>query len=225
MNSKIARIKTETIGRNWNASWLNVVPKPDGGVVFLSGKYVELTFELLAEFPHSKVYQSAEIPDWFIAQKCVITKKNPFPHDLVTWGDLVVVSERAKSVIESFDDIIHQFYELPIVDKNDNPVFDQPYYMMFVRRFVEFEKGLPAAPPHPMYLQYVDLELAARAALYHSEQAASAAAELPIFKLPDDRNILFMSVPLLAALREAGCQGLNDYTKLDRHQGAPVSYV
>ncbi len=158
-------------------------------------------------------------------KKLVVKKNNPDLFDFYQYGNLLIVSDKAKKVFEENDRQSHQYVILELVDKHGKPISDVPYYLMSVRRFVKISGEYPEMPIDKMFPQMSDFERKVRSALSNNSEIRSALADSPIWKLPIERSTVFMSTRMLQSLRDSGCTGLNDYKVDNRHKGAPVSYV
>jgi hypothetical protein len=186
-------------------------------------KFSEISYSNSIE--QVKFFHAPLMGDWIMKKKIIIKKKSIKLFDLYQFGHLLIVSERAKDVFDQFDEMAHQYVPLEIVDKNDLPISESIYYLMSVRRFIKITDEYNAPPVDKMIAQMTKLERTVRSALFNDARIRAAVADIPIWKIPIERGTAFMSLAMLEALRDTGCEGLSDYKVDNRHKGAPVSYV
>lgn len=228
IDQKIARLRSPDLFRQWNFEQIHLVDHPDIGMVGIQPHDLEIKFSeisYLNSIEQVKFFHAPLMGDWIMKKKIIIKKKSIKMFDLYQFGDLLMVSEKAKEVFDRFDDMAHQYVPLEIVDKNDLPISESTYYLMSVRRFIKITDEYNAAPVDKMIAQMTKLERAVRSALFNDARIRATVANIPIWKIPIERGTVFMSLAMLEALRDAGCEGLNDYKVDNRHKGAPVSYV
>jgi hypothetical protein len=227
-HQRIARLQSPALYREWNFEEVRLVKNPDLDIPMIEPHELEAQFIMMSRATgtnQTKVLLAPELADWHMKKKLIVKKKNPSSFDFYQYGDLVIVSERAKEVIEQNDGITHQYSLIELVDKQDISITDKQYYLMSVRRYVEVSGEYPEMPNDKMIHQMSDYERRIRSALINNNEIRNELVNLPIWKLPIERSTVFMSLGMLTALRTAGCTGLNDYIVDNRHKGSPVSYV
>lgn len=227
-DQRIARLQSPGFYRELNHEEIRLVKNPDLDIPMIEPHELEAKFIMISNAENGnqiKEYQAPKLPDWHMRKKLIIKKKNPTIFDLYQYGDLVIISEKAKKVIEVNDELSHQYSLIELVDKQDNPITDKQYYLMSVRRYVEVSGEYPEVANDKMIKQMSEYERKIRSALTNNTEIRDKLADLPIWKLPIERSTLFMSLEMLNALKNAGCVGLNDYKVDNRHKGSPVSYV
>jgi hypothetical protein len=228
INQKIARLQSPGLFSEWNFEYIHLVDHPDVGMVDIQPHDLEVKF-IKIDYSNSieqvEMYQAPVMGGWIMKKKIIIKKKSIKLFDFYQFSDLLIVSEKAKDVFDGFDEMPHQYETVEIVDKNDLPISESTYYLMSVRRFIKITDEYNAPPVDKMIAQVPKLERAVRSALFNDARIRAAVADIPIWKIPFERVTAFMSLAMLEALRDAGCEGLNDYKVDNRHKGAPVSYV
>jgi hypothetical protein len=228
INQKIARLQSPGLFSEWNFEYIHLVDHPDIGMVGIQPHDLEIKFTEISysnSIEQVKFFHAPEMGDWIMKKKIIIKKKSIKLFDFYVFGGLLIVSEKAKDVFDGFDEMPHQYEPVEIVDKNDLPISESPYYLLSVRRFIKITDEYNAPPVDKMIAQMAKLERAVRSALFNDARIRATVADIPIWKIPIERETAFMSLAMLEALRDAGCEGLNDYKVDNRHKGAPVSYV
>jgi len=231
IDQKIARLRSPDLFRQWNFEQIHLVDHPDIGMVGIQPHDLEIKFSEISysnSIEQVKFFHAPLMGDWIMKKKIIIKKKSIKLFDLYQFGDLLIVSDKAKDVFDGFDEMPHQYEPVEIVeivDKNDLPISESIYYLMSVRRFIKITDEYNAPPVDKMIAQMTKLERAVRSALFNDARIRTTVADIPIWKIPIERGTAFMSLAMLEALRDAGCEGLNDYKVDNRHKGAPVSYV
>jgi hypothetical protein len=227
-DQRIARLQSPGFYRELNHEEIRLVKNPDLDIPMIEPHELEAKFNTISNAENRSqvmLFQAPVLPDWHMKKRLIIRKKNPTIFDFYQYGDLVIVSEKARKVIEGHDKLSHQYTLIELVDNKGNSTIDIPYYLMSVRRYVEVSGKYPEMPNDKMIHQMSDYERRIRSALINNTKIRNELADLPIWKLPIERATVFMSLEMLNALRAAGCTGLNDYKVDDRHKGSPVSYV
>jgi hypothetical protein len=228
VNQKIARLQSPGLFSEWNFEYIHLVDHPDIGMVGIQPQDLEVKFTKISysnSIEQVKLFHAPVMGDWIMKMRIIIKKKSIKLFDFYVFGGLLIVSEKAKDVFDRFDEMPHQYEPVEIVDKNDLPVSKSNYYLMSVRRFIKITDEYNAPPVDKMIAQMAKLERAVRSALFNDARIRAAVADIPIWKIPIERETVFMSLAMLEALRDAGCEGLNNYNVDNRHKGAPVSYV
>ncbi len=106
-------------------------------------RFIELQERLFLNPPVSKckAYKATFLPKWARSEYVVLDIKKGECPDIVP-ANGALVSEKARQIIEKFDDFKHQFLPVEVVDKNGKAVVRQPYYHMIVRRKIEVEGSI-----------------------------------------------------------------------------------
>lgn len=227
-DQRIARLQSPGFYRELNHEEIRLVKNPDLDIPTIEPHELEAKFIMISNAEDGnkiKVYQAPELPDWHMKKKLVIKKKKPTIFDFYQYGNLIILSEKAKEVIETNDELSHQYSLIELVDKQDNPIADKRYYLMSVKRYVEVSGEYPEVDNDNLIHHMSDYERKIRSALTNDTEIRDKLVDLPIWKLPIERSTIFMSLKMLNALINAGCEGLNEYKVSNRHKGAPVSYV
>lgn len=227
-DQRIARLQSPNLYEEWNYEEIRLVKNPDLDIPMIQPYELEVKFVLMPNTESDcKVKQllAPDLGEWHMKRKLIIKKRNPSVFDLYEYGDVLIVSEKAKRIFEDNDALSHQYSPIELVNKQGNSIVDAPYYLMSVKRFVEIAGEYPEMPNDKFISQMSKLEREVRSALINDSKIRNQLIDLPIWKLPVERITIFMSLEMLNALRIAGCTGLNDYKVENHHEGAPVSYV
>lgn len=92
-------------------------------------------------WPHCKVLRAPLFPAGY-EQKYNAFRLKPgvaIP-DIFGTSERLLVSVRAKAVLESCDDFEHEYIETEVQDENRQRINEQPYYLLSIRRFLRIEK-------------------------------------------------------------------------------------
>jgi hypothetical protein len=227
-DQRIARLQSPDLYKEWNYEEIHLVENPDMGLLGIEPYELEAQFHEIPDvvsIETVKIMLAPILGDWQMKKTLIINKNNPSLFYFYQFGDLIIISEKAKSTFDKNDDMLHQYEAIDLIDKKGNSITDIRYHLMSVRRFVELSGNYPEMPNDKLISQMSTLERKMRSALINNNEIRNELVNLPIWKLPIERETVFMSLKMLQALRTAGCTGLNDYIVENCHKGSPVSYV
>ena len=144
-----------------------------------------------------------------------------FP-DMWIDGGHPIVSEKAKSVIESIDEFGHQFSQVNVYDQNMHKVNAIPYYRLNVRRIVKVE------PDESLYSTKL-----AHAVFYEERNILPIVLSEPeikdvlsglfLWRFFGVRDSIYMSETMLSALKAAGVTGLEPFSGFLSKPGEAVA--
>lgn len=179
---------------------------------------------LPGSWPHCQLYRASEMPakeiEWHLIR--VKIKNGVFP-DLLSQTNSLLISERAKAVIEAVDGFEHQYCPINITDKAGQPINALQYYQMSVRRTVEIDElGLPMPKTkhahRPMEYLWIPT-IHAHKDLYQSLET------LPIWRTKCSKAIHYFNEELVTALRAQNLSGLDLYSQYESRKDEALSYV
>lgn len=135
--------------------------------------------------------------------------------DILGWEEQIILSDKAKAVIQAFDDFPHQFYETQfLTDSPRVPAIEGRYHVLLVRRVlkcanpVEVTKDIIRSYPY----FFGDYELGELKMILESTDIKNQVAQIPIWRLSRSSNGHYLSEGLVQAMKDAGLTGLVDYT-------------
>lgn len=225
---RVARINNTFLASYWDLLTEDVDPDPEQPKSlssYVEGSFTEITPDNSPS--EMKVFQSAELHPYYLNKKLTICNDNITLYDFYEHGLIQIISERARQVFEKLDPMSHQYYLINLFDNKGDVLNEQPYYIMFIRRFIELEDyhNKPPRLVNPVVpINVVDGEYFS--AIVNSKELRLALSEQYCWRQPFSRSSIYMSQLLLKALRDAGCTGLDDETNTrNDRKGAPVIYV
>ena len=176
----------------------------------------------LCEIPKVEMFTAPEIEEEWIAYDFILDIKNgaSLPDVWTGGAATTLVSGRVKEIVETLDDMSHQFWPCEVFDRNGMKVNASPYYHISIRRFVRIYDTPLEFPKWPY--QASDSEAPMMQALIRQPKLAETLAEFPIWRLWRTRTKLFVNRVLLDALRSSGCTGLDDYQEYYGQPGEGV---
>lgn len=227
---RIARVHNSRLSEYWNYTIEHLLPSTNYSKTYglssneVEGKFLDITPN---HAPGGlKVFEAQPIDDFYLAIKLTVKRKRIKLHDVYEIGGLLLISAKAKSIVEEMDPLSHQYHPVEIYDRNGELRHQEPYYVMFIRRFISLDCDQelkihlqPYRPITPSQKQYYSaLEL-------HPEYREFMSGMF-CWRQPFASGPFYLSYSLLNALRDQGCTGLEDATdKKDDTQGASVIYV
>ena len=135
--------------------------------------------------------------------------------DILGWGEQIILSDKAKAVIQAFDDFPHQFYETQfLTDSPRVPAIEGRYHVLLVRRVlkcthpVEITRDIKRR--HPYF--FAASELSVLKIILESDEIKNQVAQLPIWRFCNTGSGHYLSEGLVQAMKDAGLTGLVDYT-------------
>jgi len=180
-------------------------------------KFEEITLD--PPWPHCRMYRAPEIPrQYWQIDIFRIREGVEFP-DIWADGTEAIVSEKARRVIESFDDFGHQFYATEVWDWNRKPIDTTPRFRMNVRRFLEIDAlGGKVENDTSMFRPRYE-EKQFLPTLQKDEVLRQQVAQLPLWRHKWLNEVIYLSDAMLRRLRDERITGLSDYS--DHFDGRP----
>lgn len=164
-------------------------------------------------WPHCKVLRAPLFPAGF-EQRYYMFKLKPgtaIP-DFYGPGERLLVSERARAVLETCDDFEHEYIETEIQDENRQRINEQTYYLLSVRRYLRIEElgeklntGLIPFSADAYEEDYLPV-------LQNHPELMEKVAQLPLWRHRLNQSVVYMNERVLTTLRDAGLTGLNEYS-------------
>lgn len=135
--------------------------------------------------------------------------------DILGWEEQIILSDKAKAVIQTFDDFPHQFYETQfLTDSPRVPAIEGRYHVLLVRRVlkcthpVEITRDMKRSYPY----FFSDSALGSLKMILDSAEIKNQVAQLPIWRLYGSSSGHYLSEGLVRTMKEAGLTGLVAYT-------------
>lgn len=145
------------------------------------------------------------------AEEIIIEKRQEkavLPDVFVSYGIAgVVVSKKAKTVIESIDPNIHQFSKIRVVEKNTEVSEDYNYFAMVVGRIVNIEKPVDH---HPLTKTDTSGLPEAIKSIDRTPGFAQRIEDLPLWTFPSRKGTFFFNEEMSTAFKEIGVTGLKE---------------
>jgi hypothetical protein len=135
--------------------------------------------------------------------------------DILAWEEQIILSDKAKAVIQAFDDFPHQFYETQfLTDTPRAPAIEGCYHVLLVRRVLkcihpaEITRDIKRSYPY----FFSESTLGSLKMILDSPDIKNQVAQFPIWRLYGSSSGHYLSEGLVHAMKEAGLTGLIDYT-------------
>jgi hypothetical protein len=227
---RIARVHNSRLSGYWNYTTEHLLPSTNYYKTYgLTSNEVEEKFKDItpADAPNGlRVFEAEPIANFYMAIKLIVKRKNIKLHDIYQFDSGVLISSKAKAIFDAKDPISHQYYPVEIFDRDGELRHEQPYYVMFIRRYISLEnekdsdiKLQPFRPITPSQKQYYT-------ALENNPEYREYLSCMYCWRQPFSGGPFYLSNSLLNTLRDHGCTGLDDATEIkDDTQGASVIYV
>jgi hypothetical protein len=214
--SHFYRLLTRDNGRCSDRTFLDVVYMNDttkstlGSARPIPGEETQLT----PPIPGMTLLSVSCVPQDQDRAYVVSSGKNDMP-DILGWGEQIILSDKAKAVIQAFDDFPHQFYETQfLTDMPRARAIEGRYHVLLVRRVLkcthpeEITKDIKRIYPY-FFGAY---EIGSLKTILDSAGIKNQVAQLPIWRLYGSSGGHYLSEGLVQALKEAGLTGLVGYT-------------
>lgn len=226
---RIARVYNPLLSTYWNYSVERLLPSSNYYKTYsltphvVENKFVDITPEVAPA--GLKVYEAPLLPEFYLAMKITIKRKNIKFYDVYNFDGGAIVSEKAKTIIEKEDSLIHQYYPIELLDRNGERRHDDNYFM-FIRRFISLEGGDDVDPNFKPYRPTYKEQNEYYSALKKRPEYRKFLQSMFIWNQPFEGGAFYLNNNFLSSLRDQGCSGLDEAsTKKDDTQGAPVIYV
>lgn len=132
--------------------------------------------------------------------------------DIWAWGFRLLVSEKAKSVLEACDNFGHEYIETEVQDENHQRINQTPYYLLNVRRILEIDQlGGVIENEYSMFSPSYIEELILPVIQQNLELKAKV-SQLPMWRHYADLPTVYLSEVTLNKLLEAEVTGLKPYS-------------
>jgi len=227
---RIARVHNPLLSTYWKYSVERLLPSTEYYKSYsltpheVEKKFIDITPE---EAPAGlKVYEAPFLPEFYLAMKITIQRKNIKLYDVYNFNGSAIVSEKTKAIIEKEDSLIHQYYPIELLDRHGERRHEENYYFMFIRRFISLEGGEDIDPNFKPYRPTYKQQNEYYSAMKKRPEYRVFLQSMFIWSQPVERDAFYLSNEFLASLRAQGCSGLDEGdSKKDDTQGAPVIYV
>lgn len=199
-------------------------PYGNRGIYFEFKKGFE-EIELNPPWPHCRMYKAPLIPVEHIENFPIfhIGKGGQLPDVWVNDRE-ALVSDRAKNIIEQFDDFGHQFYPIDVWDEKRIKINKIPYYRLNVRRFLKVDewKGEPQCwSDYPYWPDY--LEKKYLPTIKNCEELKSKVAEQPMWRHYQFEDAIYLSAAMLKIFIENNITSMIAYS--DQYGKAGESFA
>jgi hypothetical protein len=163
-------------------------------------------------WPHCKMYK-APMMDAAYEQDIIVDMRNhnEIP-DIISESEFILVSERARNIIEQFDDFGHQFYETNIFNEQGEVINKKKYFVMIVSRVLEIDKADHEPNRRALAFSPNLYELRFLPTILENEELKQKISLLPWWRPLRAIGSWYLSQGMLNALRDAGITGLKDYS-------------
>lgn len=178
---------------------------------------------LAPPWPQCRVMRAPQIPASMPQCRYVFIRQPGVAlPDVWSEAQLLLVSERAKKVLASCDDLGHEFIETEVIDQEGERLSDVPYYAMNVRRVLQIEELRRKIDNQyqmfcPNYWEEKYLP-----AVQHNPILMAHLASLPIWRHDRNYRVHYINEPTLRALEAAGVTGLRPYSTYDGLPGEAI---
>jgi hypothetical protein len=177
-------------------------------------------------WPHCKMYRAPLTPSGY-EQVRYLFKVQPGVElpDIWAWGEFVLVSERAKAVLEASDDFEHEFIETEIQNEQRQRINGIPYYLMNIRRVVKIDELGPYGAIENKYEMFCPSgsENEFLPVVQRIPELKNHLSQLPMWRQFGNWEVVYLSEAVFQALRDAGITGLDPYTNYDGKPGEAIA--
>jgi hypothetical protein len=227
---RIARVRNAGLSEYWNYTTEHLLPSTNFckdyylGSNEIESKFLDMTPE---QAPLGlKVFEAQAIEDFYLAIKLTVKRKKIKLHDVYQFDSGVLISARAKAIIEELDPLAHQYYPVEIYDRDSELRHQEPYYVMFIRRYISLECDQELTIRLQPYQSITSAQKQYYSALEVHPEYREFLKNMYCWRQPFSVGPFYLSQSLLNALRDQGCTGLDDATdKKNDTQGASIIYV
>jgi hypothetical protein len=177
-------------------------------------------------WPHCKMYKGPLMDAMYEQDFIVDMRSHKEIPDVISDSELILVSDKAKHIIEQFDDFGHQFYETRFFNEQGEVVNQSPYFVMIIRRVLHVEELNQQMDREALAFDPTGVELRFLSTILLNPTLKANIAKLPWWRPYMKSNCWYLSEGMLNALRDAGITGLNDYShKYSPKTGESISKV
>ena len=229
-NLRIARVSNPFLSLYWEYSVERLLPSTNYYKTYsltpnvVENEFIDITPETAPA--GLKIYEAPFIPEFYLAMKITIKRKEINLYDVYDFNGNAIVSEKAKAIIEKEDSLSHQYYPIELLDRHGKRRHEENYYFMFIRRFISLEGGENIDPKFQPHRATYSAQNEYYSALKKRPEYRGFLHSMCIWNQPLAGGAFYLSNNILSSLRAQGCSGLDEGdSKKDDTQGAPVIYV
>lgn len=177
-------------------------------------------------WPYCKMYRAPLIPPAF-EQVHNLFKVLPGVELPDIWAstEFLLVSERAKAVLEVSDNFEHEFLETEIQDTARQRINKMPYYLMNIRRVVKIDELGPYGDIENKYEMFAPCgsENEFLPVVQRNPELKDQLAQLPMWRQFGNWEVIYLSKAVFEALRDAGISGLDPYSSYFAKPGEAIA--
>jgi hypothetical protein len=195
-----------------------------------------------ATWQHCRIFKAPILPEWRMSQDLTIQKNVKYPiemPDFIVWLGGIYVTDIVKEIIEEIDDFGHQFWPVSAFKCGKNRVnkeeLDKIYYRMNMRRFVNIDFAKTSASGLDFSPTKVKIEDKYLSTIQSNRELRTNVESLPIWQhygvteskgrwlVHDD--VVYINEHLMSEFREAGINGVMEYSKYEGTKQEMVGHV
>lgn len=169
-------------------------------------------------WPHCKMYRGPLMDAIYEKDFVVDMRGHTALPDVMSESNYILVSDKAKQVIEANDDFGHQFYETRFFNEQGEVVNPTPYHVMIIRRVLDIEKLGLEMDRYSLAFLPGEIEMEYLSTVLHTPELKRLIATLPWWRQHKRSHSWYLSADMLQALRDAGLTGLESYSG-DKYPG------
>ncbi|MCH2040040.1 MAG: hypothetical protein MK185_05360 [Saccharospirillaceae bacterium] len=174
-------------------------------------------------------YFAEPLDEHYIKIKRTLNRKAPKLLDVFQLHNFLVLSKKAKAIVDEFENGVHQFSKLEFVSR-DGGVIPGEYFAMIPLRFIKMQE---VSQDLPNIVEYFEQPSPSDSMVYDYLFNISEHAEIRSYLLDKGvwsmygvPELIFVSGRLISKLKECDCTGLKKFTRIEKAgQGEVVYYV
>ncbi|MCQ8183230.1 hypothetical protein NP603_19105 [Methylomonas sp. SURF-1] len=176
-------------------------------------------------WPHCKVLRAPLYPAAYEQEYNMFRLKpgTAIP-DFYGTGERLLVSERARAVLETCDDFEHEYIETEIQNENRQRINEQAYYLLSVRRYLRIEALGEKLNTSLITFSADAYEEDYLPVLQNQPELMEKVAQLPLWRHRLNESVVYMNERVLTTLRDAGLTGLSEYSSRMGEPGETIAY-
>lgn len=164
-------------------------------------------------WPHCRVLRAPLIPPGFEQEYNMFTLRpgKEIP-DIFCVSERLLVSARARAVLETSDDFGHEYIETEVQNTQRQRINEQAYYLLNVRRYLEIDAlGGEVLNWKKMFVPKGH-EKKFLPTLQQCPELMAKVAQLPLWRHRLEQSVVYLSAQILQTLRNAGITGLVEFS-------------
>jgi len=174
-------------------------------------------------------YFADPLDEYYIKIKRTFNRKSPKLLDMFQLHHFLVLSKKAKEIVDEFENGVHQFSKIVFINREGDEL-PGDYFAMVPLRFIKMQEAGLALPK---ITEYFEQPSPSNSVIYdylfkisQNSDVRHYLLDKGVWSMYGEPELIFMSGRLISKLKECDCTGLKKFTRIEKAgQGEVIYYV